>query len=311
MLNYFNSRNFLLLFIIFLPFPSFMIYSQATGVVIDDYRKYEPEIPVSDNLVYDKKIDIFVNLKNYQVIDKSTIKLEIEIQKMQLSGFGSEEKKKIKKYPGTNLIISEDVPETDPLSGLSVNIVNGDTSDIIYSAKENLEIDLNELVQLTGGLSNKIVEIEQIWNMSLYINEEITEVSFIGKPSGSKYLITGDLGGIDQKYALSLTLRNFETGVLVSQVAGEIDFTLNELLKQTVSSPYKRDDEKPQREGSGSIYVFSNKEKSDVFLNGALIGKTPLLITNIQKGYHVIEVKNVNYYYIKSLRINSKFTPFF
>ena len=200
MLNYFNSRKILLLFIIFLPFPSFMIYSQATGVVIDDYRKYGPEIPVSDNMVYDKKIDIFVNLKNYQVIDKSTIKLEIEIQKMQLSGFGSEEKKKIKKYPETNLIISEDVSETDPLSGLSVNIVNGDTGDIIYSAKENIEIDLNELVQLTGGLSNKIVEIEQIWNMSLYINKEITEVSFIGKPSGSKYLITGDLCGIDQKY---------------------------------------------------------------------------------------------------------------
>jgi hypothetical protein len=286
-----------------------MIYSQEkpvlphSSIIIDDYRKFEQEIPASDKIEYDKNIDIFVYLKNYNVIDESTIKLEIEIQKLQLSGFKLEEKKKIKKYPGTNLIITEDVPETDPLSGLIVNLINSETGKIIYSAKENLKIDLNELVKLTEDLSNKIVEINQIWDLSLYINEEITEVSFIGKPSNSKYLIMGNLGKFDQQYSLSFSLKNFLTGVLVSQITGKLDFTVNELLKQTVDSFDEKDDEKQKREGTGSIYVFSDREMSDVFLNGDLIGKTPLLIENIEKGDHVVEVKNGNYYYNETISV--------
>lgn len=307
--NYSTFKTKIILFlIIFLSFSSFLLYSQGglsfknTDIKIKENSKYDPGMPSSD-----QKIEIFVNLKNYQVIDKNTINMEIEIQKLQLSGFEDEgHKKKIQKYPGTRYFVTGNLPEKDTLSKISLKLIDVETDDIVYQTKENIEVNSDELLKLTGELRNKIVEIEQIWNISVFINKEISEAFFVGRHPDSKYIVKGNLKGIDQLFALSLKLINFKTGVLVSQVTGEIDVNLKELLKQTKSSSDKTVEIEPVSDNLGSIYVFSNKNESDVFLNGTLRGKTPLLIKDIQKGHHLLEVKKGNYYYKKKIAVIEK-----
>ncbi len=155
-------------------------------------------------------------------------------------------------------------------------------------------VNSNQYQVVDRNTINLVIE-EQKFQLSDLVDEERTVK--IGKLLGAQFIVTGNLAKIEELFTMSLRIIDVETGIIVSQVSGEIEGNLNELLKLTERLSNKIVGIEPISERIGSIYVDANMEESEVFLDGLRKGNIPLLIESIQKGYHIIEVKKENYYY--------------
>ncbi len=191
-------------------------------------------------------------------------------------------------------------------------------------AVTDISIDKNIKSELSLPLTDRIREIfvnsnqyqvidrntiilvieEQKFQLSDLVDAERTVK--IGKLLGAQFIVTGNLTKIENLNTMSLRIIDVETGVIVSQVSGEIDGGLNELFRLTEMLGNKIVGVKPISEKIGSIYVSSNMKDSDVFLDGNRKGKTPLIIENVQKGYHLLEVKKDYYYYKAEIAVMNR-----
>ena len=155
-------------------------------------------------------------------------------------------------------------------------------------------VNSNQYQVIDRNTINLVIE-EQKFQLSDLVDAERTVK--IGKLLGAQFIVAGNLTKIENLNTMSLRIIDVETGVIVSQVSGETTGGLNELLKLTEMLGNKIVGVKPISERIGSIYVSSNMKESEVFLDGNRKGKTPLLIEDVQKGYHLLEVKKDYYYY--------------
>ena len=173
------------------------------------------------------------------------------------------------------------------------NIKSGLTIPLTERIRE-IFVNSNQYQIIDRNTINLVIE-EQKFQLSDLVDAERTVR--IGKLLGAQFIVAGNLTKIENLNTMSLRIIDVETGVIVSQVSGEIDGGLNELLKLTEMLGNKIVGVKPISERIGSIYVSANMKDSDVFLDGIRKGNTPLLIEDVQKGYHMLEVKKDYYYY--------------
>ncbi len=164
-------------------------------------------------------------------------------------------------------------------------------------------VNSNQYQVIDRNTIDLVIE-EQEFQLSDLVDAERTVK--IGKLLGAQFIVTGNLTKIENLNTMSLRIIDVETGVIVSQVSGEIDGGLNELFSLTEMLGNKIVGVKPISERIGSIYVAANMKESDVFLDGNRKGKTPLLIENIQKGYHLLEVKKDYYYYKAEIAVMNR-----
>ncbi len=187
--------------------------------------------------------------------------------------------------------------ETPILAVTDISIDKRIESELAIPLTERIReifVNSNQYKVIDRNTINLVIE-EQKFQLSDLVDAERTVK--IGKLLGAQFIVTGNLTKIENLNTMSLRIIDVETGVIVSQVSGEIDGGLNELLNLTEMLGNKIVGVKPISERIGSIYVSANMKDSDVFLDGIRKGKTPLLIEDVQKGYHLLEVKKDYYYY--------------
>ncbi|MBA7626963.1 hypothetical protein ES703_34424 [subsurface metagenome] len=155
-------------------------------------------------------------------------------------------------------------------------------------------VNSNQYQVIDRNTINLVIE-EQKFQLSGLVDAERTVK--IGKLLGAQFIVAGNLTKIENLNTMSLRIIDVETGVIVSQVSGETEGGLNVLLQLAEKLGNKIVGVKPISEKIGSIYVSSNMKDSDVLLDGIRKGETPLLIEDVQKGYHLLEVKKDYYYY--------------
>ena len=164
-------------------------------------------------------------------------------------------------------------------------------------------VNSNQYQVIDRNTIDLVIE-EQKFQLSDLVDAERTVK--IGKLLGAQFIVTGNLTKIENLNTMSLRIIDVETGVIVSQVSGEIDGGLNDLLELTEMLGNKIVGVKPISERIGSIYVEANMKESEVYLDGNRKGKTPVLIEDVQKGYHLLEVKKDYYYYKAEIAVMNR-----
>ncbi len=181
--------------------------------------------------------------------------------------------------------------------------IEGELSLPLTDKIREIFVNSNQYQVIDRNTINLVIE-EQKFQLSGLVDAERTVK--IGKLLGAQFIVAGNLTKIENLNTMSLRIIDVETGVIVSQVSGETEGGLNVLLQLAEKLGNKIVGVKPISEKIGSIYVLSNMKDSDVFLDGNRKGKTPLIIENVQKGYHLLEVKKDYYYYKAEIAVMNR-----
>ena len=224
-------------------------------------------IPISDKIR-----EIFVNSKKYQIIDRATLNLVIEEQKFQLSDLVDKDQTvKIGKLLGAQFIAAGNVTRIEDQYTMSIRIIDVETGVIISQVTGNTRGSLNELLDLTEKLSNKIVGVKPLSEQigSIYIDANIEE---------SEIFLDGIRAG-----KIPRLIENVQIGYHVLEVKKENYYYQKEIeiVNRNVIEVYA-----VLRILKGNLFIQSDPSNASIFIDGYLIGTTPKLIKNIDTGFH-------------------------
>ncbi len=134
----------------------------------------------------------------------------------------------------------------------------------------------------------------------------------IGKLLAAEQIVVGEISGIGETFILSLRLVDVSTGKSLKAESIQIN-SIDDLQDQTYIATYALVGLKyiPEAEiavkETGEIYVTAPEGKTlDVYLDGDLLGQTPILLQDISFGIHILEAKQGDYYFNQEISIKSK-----
>lgn len=159
-------------------------------------------------------------------------------------------------------------------------------------------------------------DVEQILEAQAFSLSGCTDESCaieIGELLAAENIIVGELTGLtEEKMFLALRLIDVTTGKSIKAEIANID-SYEDMQKQIFTASYKLVGLK-YVEGSeqaisetGSLYISAPEGWIlDIYIDGELKGKTPLLVEEIPFGVHLLEGKAEGYHYKKEISINTK-----
>jgi hypothetical protein len=243
------------------------------------------------NIITDRIRSEMINTGVFRVMERSEMKSVLKEQGFQQSGACENASclVEVGQLLGVDRMVAGSVGKLDSFYTISLRMINVATGEILYTVS----------VDLKGGIEDVISKAtsDAALKLARSAGPDVARALISGK-KGDLY-ITSDMTGssieIDGKKIhgkTPLTLQGFPAGEhrIVARMRnhfGSKTVTLapDDLLKVHI----------PMSEGRGALKIFTRPPGATVYLDGVSRGKSPLKLSNVPAGEHVVRVQNRGY----------------
>ncbi|MEJ2053176.1 MAG: PEGA domain-containing protein [Calditrichaceae bacterium] len=118
-----------------------------------------------------------------------------------------------------------------------------------------------------------------------------------GQILGVEEMITGSIGKIGRLYTIDIILIDVETSKIIKSITrdyqGEIEGLVS--LMQSITNELSSLQKAQTNTVKGGIYISSQPNNSDVYIDGKKVGNTPLSLNSISAGEHQVKIQKAGY----------------
>jgi hypothetical protein len=181
------------------------------------------------------------------------------------------------------------VIDFDSRGGLSASEIG-----ILTDRLRSLLVRTNAFNVVDRGRMQNILD-EQGFQMSGCTSTECAVEA--GKILGVEQMVAGSIGRIGSLYTIDLILIDTETSRIVKSLTRDYTGGVEGLVKemQSLANELAGVEEKKVAAAKGGIEIVSDPDGADIFMDGKIVGKTPLTMTDVSAKSHTFKIKKRGY----------------